>query len=109
MSHINMAEISELKEIMEDSFPELIEAFVADSEIKLVALAKASQEQDSEKIAELGHSLKGASSNISAKTLSDIYKDIENAGRDRNIDGVSCLIAKAKKEFEEVRTVLRSL
>ncbi len=109
MSHLNLNEINELKDIMEDGFADLVEAFVADSEEKLAALHGAIAEGNATRIGELGHSLKGASSNICAAALADIYKKIEAAGRDENLDGVEDMLSQAETAFQEVKAELQAL
>lgn len=109
MSHLNMDEISELKDIMEDAFPDLVEAFILDSEEKLTELKAAVTDGDVTRVGELGHSLKGASSNICAGQLADIYKQIEAAGRNSSLDGVDVMINSAMSEFQEVKSALQAL
>lgn len=109
MSHLDMAAIGELKDIMEDGFSELVDAFIVDSEEKLEQLKLAVSESDAGRIGELGHSLKGASSNICAAPLADIYKDIEAAGREGSLDGVDGMLEKALVEFQNVKSALQAV
>jgi len=109
MSHLDMAAIGELKDIMEDGFSELVDAFIMDSEEKLEQLKAAISERDTALIGELGHSLKGASSNICAVPLADIYKDIEAAGREGSLDGVDEMLEKALAEFQNVKAALQAV
>jgi len=109
MSHLNLDEINELKDIMEDGFGELVDAFIADSEEKLSALHDALAQGNATRVGELGHSLKGASGNICAAALADIYKQIEHAGRDQNLDGVADMVSQAEAVFQEVRVELQAL
>lgn len=109
MSHLNTAAIAELKDIMEDGFGDLVEAFIMDTEDKLLALQSAIEAGDAAKVGEIGHSLKGASSNICAEALAAIYKQIEDAGREGTIDGVPEVLAKATEEYIAVKEELSAI
>lgn len=109
MSSLDMAQISELKDIMEDAFEDLVTTYVQDSEGKLVNLKAALDEQDTAKIGELGHSLKGSSLNICAQPLSEIFKQIEDNGKQGNLEPIPSLIEQALEEFSSVKQQLQSL
>ncbi len=109
MSHISTAEIEELKLIMEDGFTDLIDAFVTDSENKLEQLQAALQANNPSAVRELAHSLKGASGNISAQPLADIYRQIEKIGKEGSTDGVAQLLDQAHNEFSAVKNALENL
>lgn len=109
MPHINMNEILELKDVMEDAFGELVNAYVEDSETKLQGLHIALENKDIKKIAQLGHSLKGASANIGARPLSAIFCKIEDQGRAGEWTGVDTFINEAQQEFNAVKVELLAL
>ena len=109
MSSIDMAQISELKDIMEDAFEDLVNTYLQDSESKLVLLQGALDDDDAGKVGELGHSLKGSSLNICAQPLSDIFKQIEDNGKQGNLVPVAELLSQANTEFQSVKSQLQSL
>lgn len=109
MSHLNTAAIAELKDIMEDGFTDLVEAYVMDTEDKLDALKSAIEVEDTGTIGDIGHSLKGSSSNICAEALAAVFKQIEDAGRDGNINGIDSVLSQAIQEYQAVKAELTSL
>ncbi|MFT5594058.1 MAG: HPt (histidine-containing phosphotransfer) domain-containing protein [Oceanicoccus sp.] len=109
MSHLNMAQILELKELMEDSFSDLIQTYIQDSDIKLNALKVAVNSTDSHEAAELAHSLKGSSANICAESLSALFQTVENAGRAQDLHHIPQVIEQIEQEFLLVKTQLQQL
>lgn len=109
MSSLDMAQISELKDIMEDAFEDLVNTYLQDSESKLIALQQALDTGDAVKVGELGHSLKGSSLNICAAPLSQVFKQIEDNGKNGNLTPVGELIVQANAEFQAVKSQLQTL
>lgn len=109
MSSLDMAQISELKDIMEDAFEDLVNTYLQDSESKLQALQAALESGDAVKVGELGHSLKGSSLNICAEPLSQFFKQIEDNGKQGNLEPIGELLSQANTEFQAVKNQLQSL
>jgi HPt (histidine-containing phosphotransfer) domain-containing protein len=109
MARLNMAQVQELKEIMEDAFDDLIATYIQDSEDKLKLLRQAVKNSDDEGISGLGHSLKGSSLNICAEDLSVIFRQIEDAGRAKDLSTMDQLLVQALTEFDGLKTALTSL
>lgn len=109
MARLIMAQVQELKEIMEEAFDDLISTFIQDTEDKIKTLTVAIVNQDIESISTIGHSLKGSSLNICAEDLSIIFKGIEDAGRSGDISSIDNLLIQAKTEFEALKDTLNTL
>lgn len=109
MSHLNMAQIQELKEVMEEAFSDLVMTYLQDSELKMKALKKAINANDAPQIADLAHSLKGASANICAEGLSALLKKVEDFGRADELDQVPYVFEQIQTEFNAVKTELQQL
>ena len=109
MSHLNLGQINELKDLMEDAFEDLINTYVQDSDEKIVLLQSAINNQDSNKIAEISHSLKGSSANICAEFLSGLFKQIEDQARSENLDNIKQPFDLAEDEYQQVRSELNIL
>lgn len=109
MARLNIAQVEELKDIMDEAFDDLISTYIQDSEDKLKQLDRAHSDQDSQTVASLGHSLKGSSLNICAEDLSGIFKQIEDAGRAENLSSVHALLVQANTEFNELKIALNAL
>ncbi len=78
---INFEMVDELRELMEDDFPELIEIFLDDSDNRVSALKQAIEQSDATAIRDEAHGLKGSCSNLGADKLSDISFELETMGR----------------------------
>ena len=109
MSHLNISQIEELKDIMEDSFNDLIMTYLNDSDTKMTALKEAISSTDSDQVAELAHSLKGSSANICAESLSALFKKIEDSGRAQELNDVPQVFEKTEQEFLLVKEQLQEL
>ncbi len=109
MSHLNMAQIDELKDLMEDAFNDLIETYLHDCDEKLPILEAAINCSDQAKIAEISHSLKGSSANICAEDLSILYKVIEDQARAENLTNIAKPLSQANEEYQLVKNGLMKL
>jgi HPt (histidine-containing phosphotransfer) domain-containing protein len=109
MSHLNISQIEELKDIMEDSFGDLVMTYLNDSDTKMMALKEAISSTDSLQVAELAHSLKGSSANVCAESLSALFKTVEDSGRAQKLDDVSQVFEKIEQEFLLVKAQLQEL
>jgi HPt (histidine-containing phosphotransfer) domain-containing protein len=109
MSHLNMAQIQELKDVMEEGFNDLVLTYLQDSDNKFKALKKAINANDCHQVAEVAHSLKGSSANICAEALSALFKKVEDAGRAQELDSVPYTFEKIQEEFTLVKAELQQL
>ena len=92
---------------------ELLEIFVADYEVKRQSLQEAVGKGDYEEIKSVAHSLKGASGNISAKSLREVFVQIEELAKTNDMskaDGwlnqLDEVYAALGKRIEEVKVEL---
>jgi HPt (histidine-containing phosphotransfer) domain-containing protein len=109
MSTLNIAQVQELKEIMEDAFDDLVATYVQDSEDKLKLLKKEVENADHQAICLLAHSLKGSSLNICAEDLALIFKQIEDSSRINDLSSIEPLRLQAMSEFDAVKAELGSI
>lgn len=109
MSHLNLGQINELKDLMEDAFEDLINTYVEDSDEKIALLQSAISHQDKEKIAEISHSLKGSSANICAEFLSGLFKQVEDQARAENLTNIEQPFTLAQDEYLQVKGELNQL
>ena len=63
---IDSQRLQELKEVLENSFGELIKTFIIDTEKKMVDLKKFSHDKNYIEVKKIAHSLKGSSINLGA-------------------------------------------
>ncbi len=95
-----------LKEVMEDDFGKLIDAYLDDCNYKIPQLPQLLASRDFEQLRRTAHSLKGASSNFGAHELTDLCLRIEQAARAEEEAGLEALIAAAEREQRRVADAL---
>jgi HPt (histidine-containing phosphotransfer) domain-containing protein len=54
------------------------------------------------------HALKSSSANLGALGLSALFRDIESAGREKDLSRAASLVARTSGEFARVQAALRS-
>ena len=94
-----------LERVQEDKelLLELLDIYTEDFKIKKVQLAAAIKNQDYEQIRQVAHSLKGASGNISAKPLRNIFLSLEELGRKNTTEGAAPLLESMANEFDRLQ------
>ncbi|MEY8204079.1 MAG: Hpt domain-containing protein [Bermanella sp.] len=109
MAPLNMPQISELKDLMEDAFADLIDTYLSDSEDKITRLRAAIDSGDAPLCVELAHALKGASANICAEALAGLFKALEDQARSGNLSPMSGAFSELSDEFQRVKEALLGL
>jgi HPt (histidine-containing phosphotransfer) domain-containing protein len=106
--HVDIDQLSELKDIMEDEFQTLIDTFIADSDLKIVGLQSAIVGADADEMRKVAHSLKGSSSNVCANRFSEFARQLEQMGKDGITQGAEAILEQLKAEFLIVQEVLNN-
>ena len=106
---LNQALLGELKEIMEDDFPSLLETFVAESSRQYVEASEAWKARDMEVLRRAAHSLKGSCGNIGAEMLQATCEVIEYSAKDGEVEDVPTLLVQAESQLAEVHSALQEL
>ncbi len=88
---------------------ELLDLFTDDFKEKRTALSEYIQSKDFENIRGIGHSLKGASGNISAKALREVLLQIEEKGKNEAVEGLEDLLVDLDKSFDELMSHLEGV
>jgi len=101
-THVDHEALSVLREVMEDSYPELLDTFLADSENRLRELQ---QTADADALSSVAHSFKGSSSNMGATRLAVLCQELEQHARDKSPSEIIKLVADIHSEFADVRPV----
>lgn len=104
--HLDLDALAELKDIMDEEFVMLIETYLVDADVKLAELAKAVARQDAPAITSLAHSLKGASSNVSALPLAALCRTLEHKGRDNDLTDLDGCYSRIVQEYTGVKAAL---
>jgi len=106
---LNLTMIEELKELMEEDFPELVYTYIHDAENRLSHIETALVTNDHNELREQAHGLKGSSSNLGAEKLSAISFELETAGRTQQLELSEQFLQQLKVEFNEVKRNLLSI
>ena len=78
--------LSELREVMEDEFEELVATYLGNAPDLVGQLAQAAGRRDLEAMVIPAHSLKSSSANLGAMQLSEVARSIETAAREGRLE-----------------------
>ncbi|PXF28689.1 hypothetical protein WH50_24960 [Pokkaliibacter plantistimulans] len=106
---LDLALLSELQEVMDDEFVELIETYIDDSTLRLAQVKDAVERGDGVGLRQSAHSMKGSSSNIGATSLAEILKLLEAAGMHNNLSEAQGLMDAVCAEHLQVCAALKKL
>jgi HPt (histidine-containing phosphotransfer) domain-containing protein len=81
---------------------ELLDIFVRDFKEKRTQMAEAIRNKDIDQIKRIAHALKGSSGNISAKLLRLAVVQLENMGKNNNLNGADEALSDMDRKFEEL-------
>jgi HPt (histidine-containing phosphotransfer) domain-containing protein len=98
-------DLAEFKERVQDDTAlllELLDIFASDYEVKRQSLQEAISKGDCDELKSVAHSLKGASGNISAKSLRAVFVKLEDAAKSGDLSNTGDLL----KQLDEVYTSL---
>lgn len=109
MASLDLAQIKELKDIMEDGFDDLVSTYIQDCEVKITDLQQAIVAAQCDRIAEIAHSIKGSSANICAENLAELCKQVEDDGRAETLENIPAIFENIQQEFQSVKSQLQSL
>ncbi|MCR9278831.1 MAG: Hpt domain-containing protein [Pseudomonadaceae bacterium] len=108
-THLDETLICELRELMEDDFTVLLDAYLAEAPIQRAAIETAFEESDPEALRRTAHSLKGSSANIGATQLAQICHKIEESAHGADADQLAMLLSGLASEFDVVGEEIRGL
>ena len=101
--HIDHKVLSDLREVMEEGYLQLVQTFLDDSERRLGQLHAA---KSAEELGAAAHSFKG-SSNMGAVALANLCQQLEERARRPPLYGIEDLISRIDLEFLEVQRFYR--
>ncbi len=91
----------------EKLFKEILSIFIHDVEKHLKQLTEALQEEDFETIRRSGHTLKGASANMTARVMQAVAGRLEEAGREKQAGPARKLTEKLSEEFTRFKGICK--
>lgn len=105
-THLDVATLSELREIMQDGYEELLQTYLADAVDRMACLEEAATRNDHEYLRNSAHSLKGSSSNIGAVHLAELTQNVESLARENLVEDVIPMLDDIRVEYGVVRSLL---
>ncbi|MCG2586120.1 response regulator [Massilia sp. TS11] len=87
----------------------VVQAFIHDTPQQIKRMREAAAIDDSESLRKAAHSLKSASANIGAETLSQQARELEQLGRSGICGGADAILKDMEREFQAVRLSLNAL
>ncbi|MCA9407969.1 MAG: Hpt domain-containing protein [Candidatus Omnitrophica bacterium] len=88
---------------------ELLDIFMEDFGGKRKALEEAFGKNDLEEVRNIAHSLKGASGNISAKPLRQIFLELEDAAKNSNLTDTNGCLKQIDEQYNLLVSRIESL
>lgn len=106
--HIDHETLRVLQDVLEDEYPNLLEAYLSDSTARLDQLRLALRNNDAEALWQTAHSFKGSSSNVGVPLLTELCLQLETAARACQMNHAGELLEQAEREFELVHSLIRA-
>ncbi|MBV1906822.1 MAG: Hpt domain-containing protein [Pseudomonadales bacterium] len=85
---LDKALLSELKDIMEESFPDLLDSYITESDKQYQELRTSWSEKDIEQLGRQAHTLKGSCSNMGASSMAEMCSELERGAKNNILDGM---------------------
>lgn len=106
---LNKELLEELKDIMEEEFPLLLQTYLRESELQFQRIDEAWQAQELDDLRRSAHSLKGSSGNIGAEALAELCSDLERSAKFAEVDNVPSTMQALAGEFNAVKDVVTQI
>lgn len=106
---VDIAAINELRSIMGEEFSLLIDIFIKDSAERLRTMETVIANNDAEGLRNAAHSFKGSALNISAAKLTELCRQLEYMGRNKQLNGAQNVLELVKIEYEQVKNYFASM
>ena len=103
---VNDKTLQTLRELMGESFAELVHSFLDSVPPHLARLREAVKENDTKVLLNEAHTLKGSSANLGAMVLSQLSRDLEMQCRNGTLQYPERHVENITVEYERVRGVL---
>ncbi|PTY36758.1 hypothetical protein BGP77_05575 [Saccharospirillum sp. MSK14-1] len=108
--HLDDAALTDLRDLLEDDFSDLIETFLGDARERYTELVALNQhpEPDAQTVRGTAHSFKGSCLNVGVTRLAQLCRRLEEMANADQLDSVDSLLADIGTELTEVERLLRS-
>ncbi|WP_413173645.1 response regulator [Anabaena azotica] len=110
-SILEAAALEELRDIIcsnnIEEFIQIIECYLEDTPQRFQVIEQAINQGDAKTLQLEAHALKSSSAIVGAKNLSQIFKKLEDLGRDANLGDATLLLSQAMTEYHQVDAALK--
>lgn len=106
---INIAQFEELQALLEEDFIDLIKNYISDSDIRIQEMQTALENNDNRAGFEAAHSLKGASANFGATTLTELCYQLQEICRDNSLQDHQQLVSDIAEQSKQVNAKILTL
>ncbi len=101
---LDLQQVEELRDVLEDEFSAVIEAYLKDAERKVESVVAAADTQDAEALRHAAHSLKGSCRNVGARQLAESCQVIESLAYDDQLEDVPPALLALRNTFQATRS-----
>ena len=101
---LDLQQVEELRDVLEDEFSAVIEAYLKDAERKVECVLAAADTQDAEALRHAAHSLKGSCRNVGARQLAESCQVIESLAYEDQLDDVPLALLALRSTFLATRS-----
>lgn len=98
--------ITELRDVMEEDFADLIHNFLSDVPVQFGLLRAAVDQEDADQLYHAAHKFKSSCGSIGAPRLAELIRRLEQAGRQKALDSSAELLARAQAVAAETAASL---
>lgn len=106
--HLDPDVLLTLQQVMEAEYPQLLDAFLLDSEERLRLLQTTCKRGDAEALRRTAHSFKGSCGNMGAALLAEQCHALEEAAQSGRLEQAGELIELIERELAIVRILCRA-
>lgn len=107
--HLDQDILDELRIVMGNEFSALLQTFVQDSKQRVLAIQRELTAQDAVGLRAAAHSFKGSSSNMGARQLAQLCKQIEESALAGDVLACEPLLRELETEYRAVQQEVESL
>ena len=103
---IDTTVLDDIRDLMEDDFPDLVRCFLEDSADLIDQLDQGIARGDADSVHRAAHTLKSSSAALGALALSDRAKHLEALGRSGVLNGAAAEATAARVQFARAKETL---
>lgn len=106
---LNLKVLAQLKNTMQDKYPDALDIFYRDTSKRLELLQQASSRDDRDSLTKIAHALKGSSSLMGADTLNHLCETLQYQAYTLPLSEIHTLLEQMTQAFKAVQRCLHDL